>query len=398
MSSLSTLFATMATTTFSASVKTVAGVVALLPENWKTGDFELEFTTAVSKRVSEWWNSYIRLAIRGGFLDYAEAGWLTMLARNVYKVDRITADFAEGGWTGTNASAGVLGPYAAGDLVFVHTTSGKTYRNAESVSFAVGVNAPVDVVADEVGTDSDAAPGDIELQTVVVGLTGTNAAAVLGRDEEEDEPLRARCRLKPASISPNGPRAAYEYVALTPTDTDGGRWDHGVVVNRVWISPWSEDATVEEIIAGPNGAIDPGDVDLVDEATQLNVVPDGVTATVASATNVTVPVTYTVYVRAKSGIEAATTEAACDLAIPRHFRAVPISGDKLPPDDGEADPGFVFVNLLESVIAQAARDLGEGENVQEVVQVVVSLPAADVELAFGEVPVAGTITGTVVQL
>ena len=47
------------------------------------------------------------------------------------------------------------------------------------------------------------------------GVTCSNAAAVLGRDDESDVALRARDLTKLGALSPNGAPGSYEYWALS---------------------------------------------------------------------------------------------------------------------------------------------------------------------------------------
>ena len=65
--------------------------------------------------------------IKSGFLDYAETGWLTLLARYVYGVERVTADFATGEVTLTNSGGGIY-PFAAGELRLQDPTTLKRVR------------------------------------------------------------------------------------------------------------------------------------------------------------------------------------------------------------------------------------------------------------------------------
>lgn len=377
MTSLSDLFSQLKSSNFIQSVKDAAAFVGLLPDDWVEGDHELSIVEAVGDTVELWWNTWVWYAIRGGFLDYAEGFWLTLLARNVFFVDRILATLATGAWTGTNATGGNIGPFNPDDLVFVCLDTGKTYRNSGVVTFTPGVNAPIAIVAVELGSGSNAAPTRVVLQTTVLGLSGTNAIAITARDDEPDPALRARCRLKVASLSPNGPGAAYEYVCLTPSF-------HGVTVNRVKVSKSSLTGTVDILIANPGGPVSsslPDDVGAVDAAVHANVTPDSVTSTVTSATGHSIAVTWQGWAKAKSGIDPTAALANARAALTLAFSEFPIGGDEITPGSG-----YVYVNILESIIRAA---------IPELFQVVVTAPATNEAIGASEVPVLGVPTGVV---
>lgn len=381
MASLRDLVSPVTADAIRTSIYSVLTGLGLNPTAWKAGDPEAAIVWGVSSVTAELWNSYGTPAIASGFLDYATGKWLKSRASQGYGVEFIPAAFAAGEWTGTNSTGATLGPYAPGDLVFVHTTKGKTYRNTETVSFLAGVPLVIDIEANEVGTDSDAAPGTIELQTVVLGLSGTNAVSVLGQDDEEDADLRARCRLKLGALSPNGSRSAYEYVALTPTDPSG-RWDHGVTVIKTKVSPTSETAEVEVLLAGPDGALTAPEVTAVDLAIQTTVVPEAVTCTVASATALLVPVTFEVFL--PTGLSDEEVETLVGDALSDLFRDLKIGGSVLP----SGPTGYVFRNVIEAAILRA---------VPGALQVEVTAPAADVALDAAEVAVLSTVTPTITR-
>lgn len=379
MATLKDLITPLTTEAVKVSIYSVLTGLGLRPSEWKAGDPEAAIVWSVSSVTATLWNTYGTPAIASGFLDYATGKWLRARAKQGFGVDYIPAQFAAGEWTGTNAGLSTAGPYAPGDLVFAHNTSGKTYRNTSTVSFLSGVPLVIPIQAVEVGTASDAAPGTIVLQTVVLGLSGSNAASVLGQDDEEDEALRARCRLKLGALSPNGSKSAYQYVALTPTDPNG-RWNHGVNVTRCKVTPNATNGTVSVLLAGPNGALTNDEVEAVDLAIQTTVVPEAITCTVTSATALVVPITYTLYV--PTGLTTGEVQALVADALADFFRDIPIGGTVLP-----SIPGQIYRNVIESTILRS---------VPGALQVTVAAPATDQLMAGTQVAVLGTITPTVV--
>lgn len=381
MGRLRDLLGPLTTEETKASIYAVLTVLGVRPAEWRPGDPEAAIVHSVAATVATLWTRWVTPVIGSGFLDWAIGPGLQATAKQVYNVDFIPAAFASGEWTGTNAGISTAGPFAPGDLVFAHSTSGKTYRNTSTVSFLPATPLTIPIEAVERGTASDAAPGAIVLQTVVLGLTGSNALSVLGQDDEEPSRLRNRCRLKLGALSPNGSASAYEYVALTPTDPNG-RWDHGVTVTRAKVSSDSSTATVSVLLAGNAGALTGGEVTAVNLAIQTTVVPEAITCTVASATGVAIPVTYTLYVLTTAGYSAPEVEALVDDALVTLFRALTIGGTVLP-----GEPGRVYRNVIEAAILGA---------VPGSLEVTLVAPAANVEIASTEVPVLGTITPTVV--
>ena len=133
------------------------------------------------------------------------------------------------------------------------------------------------------------------------------------------------------------------------------------------------------------GLLDDPDTALgaINAAIQQWVVPDGVTANIASATALTVAVTYEVWVRDTIGMTEVQIKAAIDANLSTSISGTPIGGETISPATGK-----LYAAQLTSAI-DAALPLGS------IVNRTMSLPAADVSVGTSEAPVAGTITGTV---
>ena len=69
--------------------------------------------------------------IRSGFLDTAEGDWLTLAAKNVYKVDRIPATFAREKVQLKNTGGGTF-TKAIGEVTVLWEDGRKSYRNADA--------------------------------------------------------------------------------------------------------------------------------------------------------------------------------------------------------------------------------------------------------------------------
>lgn len=317
--------------------------------------------------------------IESGFLDYAQGVWLQkVLAKQVFNVDVPDATYATTTVTLTNSGGGVF-DIDPQDLTFKNSTSGKTYHNTTGGHLAAsGGTLDVTVIADEAGSDSSAGVGEIDtLVTTLLGVTCTNGAVAVGLDQQDPSITRQQCRDKLGSLSPNGPAAAYSYVArnsaLTGIET----------VTRVRVYPTSETGDVLVYVAGPSGAISGGDVTAVQNAINLWAAPLCITPTVLSANPVTFNITYTLWVYKSVNQTTTQIQAAVQAALDTFFSERPIGGDIIPP----ATTGALYQGVIESTIGGVFPD--------KTFRVSVSTPSGDTSLANGDVPQLGTITATV---
>lgn len=317
----------------------------------------------------------------GGFLELAEGDWLTLVAEHVYGVERDLGAFAAGTVTLDNGGGGVYSG-GVGDLI-VSNGDGKTYRNTAAFSIGAletGVEVPIEAVEIGVAGGSTGA-GTIEtLETVLLGVGCTNAAALVGRDEETDEELRIRCRARTGALSPNGPRDAYAYIAQTTLTAD----DEPIGVTRVRTVA-DGDGAVDVYLASDSGAVTAPNVALIQTAINEMAEPLAVTATAISATNKTISVTYEAWVRDTIGLTVDQIETAVEAALDEFFAATPIGGDII---TGEAT-GRVYLSAIEGAIAQAIGD--------DLVRLEVTVPAGDTDIAISEVPIRGTLVVTAIH-
>jgi hypothetical protein len=244
----------------------------------------------------------------------------------------------------------------------------------------------VPIRATEAGTPSTSLPGTIvELETTLLGVTCTNATAVVGRNAELDDDLRLRCTEKLGALSPMGPWDAYAYAARNAVRPDGTN----VGVTRIrqhkdgagGVTTWVTTAS------GPvtGDADDPStDLGIVNEAIQTLAVPLGFTALVAAASPYVLAVTYEVWAYNTSGLTDAQLRTAIGSALSAFATAQPIGGNVI-----ELQPGKVFRNALIAAIASAR---------PEIFRVEITDPADDAELAIFEVLTLGLLTGTVHQV
>jgi phage-related baseplate assembly protein len=350
--------------------------------SWHLGSVIRALVSIFAAVLSPFTDLQVQIA-KSGFLDWAEGLWLDLLAQQVYDTTRIAATFASGSVT-LNNSAGGSYPFSARQFRVVNPTTGKIYVNTASFTLnplQTGLVVPIEAL--ELGSASTSNAGEIDtIETALIGVTVTNPAAVIGFDAETDPALRLRCRLKFGSLSPAGPRDAYEYLART-FDLNGG-----VTVTRTSGVFDSDTGQMTLYIAGPSGPIGGPDVAKVQLQIDLVATPLGFDCTVASVTSVTVNVSSQVSVYSSQNLLNGDVQAAVEAQLTAWMQTLPIGGDYTSPGSG-----FVY---RDSVIGQILQARTVPEASQQIHQVLLFTPAADVPLTAGQVAALGSV-GTIVN-
>ncbi len=323
---------------------------------------------------------------RGGFLDFAQDGpWLNALGEQMFGTTRIEMTFATTPCTFTNTSGNVY-VFINEQVIVQNAVTKKTYKAAAfslAESGAEGDEVTVDVIAIEGGTASNADAGDISvLVTTFDGVTVTNEAAARATDLEPRAAYIARCRLAAGAISPNGAEDAYRYVALSATREDGT----AIGATKVHVLDDDVSGQVTVYVTDGDGNMDAGDVTRIDELITSIVVPHGIDYQgTFEATAVTIPVTYTATALASEGLTEDEIEELVDAALAELFESTvhaPIGGIA----------GFMYASKIRATIEQVRAEPGSP---QPIVDVTLTLPAANVAIADDEVPVLGLVTPTI---
>lgn len=342
---------------------------------WQAGDptralftYEAEFLSTLEEDVLGY--------VASGFLDYASGVWLKVLAQQVYNVDVPAATYATTSVLLTNAGEEDFS-FDPGDILFrSNVDNAITYRSTTGGSLTPGGTLSVDVEATASGSASSVGANELELATALSGVTGTNATAAVGVDEQDESTTRQQCRDKLDALSPNGPRGAYSFVARSRELTGTS------AVSRVRVFSDSDTGDVDVILAGPSGVVSGPDVALVEAAILKWATPQCITPNVVSATAVSVPVSYQLWIYAGANKTSAEIQADIAAALAAMFARRPIGGDIISP----ATTGKLYKSLIESTIREVF---------PEAFRVAVSLPAADVDLTNTQVAVLGTVTPTI---
>ncbi len=263
--------------------------------------------------------------VRAGFLETATAGWLTLLAYYVYGVERIDATFATGQVQVTNSGAGIYDPVPARSFNVINASTGKAYTNVNAFALNPGDVLLIDVVAIELGADSNATPVTVtRLETSLPGVTVTNPAAIVGEDAEKDPDLRQRCKDKLGILSGKGPRGAYAFAIRSAKRADGSSVD----VNRYFISPSSSTGIVTIYVASPSGAPTLSDFPFIVDSIETYARPDTVTVDLQAATPIAFSRTLDVWARVTDGVTSSAISDAVSAALLDLITNYPISGLK----------------------------------------------------------------------
>lgn len=300
-------------------------------DKWRPGGSLSVMLTVIATVYSQF-TVLMAQAIGSGFLETASGGWLTLLAYYVYGVTRPPATFASGAITLTNT--GGVQNYGIGQVVFKDSTSGQTYTNTQAVSLGPNASQTVTIQCTTAGAAGSAPPGEIDtLVTQMLGVTVSNAAAVVGQDALDDPSLRILCQNKLGALSVRGPRSAYAYAISVAVNAVTGA---PVNINRQSISRSSHTGTVTIVVASPAGVPDPNDVTGVENSIEQGVPnlsppfsgarPDCVTVDVSAATGVNYTPTLTVYALAAPGLASSDVATQVAAAITSYLSTYPVGG------------------------------------------------------------------------
>ena len=305
------------------------------------------------------WTVVLVAFVRSSFLETAEGGWLDLLGVNMYGVTRRAAAFAVGDVTLTNSGASVYS-FEIGEVRLLHATTGKAYTNTEAFDLNPGDVVDVQFQAVEIGIASSAAPNTItELETFLLGVTCTNALAIVGVDKETDADYRAHCKESLAAKSPNGPRDAYSFAVREAKLTSGSP----TTVNRWKVSRSSSTGVVTVTLATASGAPTSEEITAVTTSIESIAGPNVGTLDVQSATTQTITRTLTIWARREDGVDAAGISALVNTEIVKLGATYPVGGLPKPP----SSTGYFWADQLKLAASRAHASIfevdGEGVDV-----------------------------------
>lgn len=332
--------------------------------NWLAGGVERTFVEAIAFVLADYAGPLASLIASWGFLSAAEGDALTLLAAANFETARVPASAAE--WTVELEDAASAGPFTitVGQL-HAQAPDGSLYTNNTGGTLALDGTLSLTFRAQEAGTGPNAGP----ISSLVTPLPGvainSSVLTASGVDEESDTELRARAVAKWGTLGAGSTKPAFEFRAKGAATN----------VRRVLVVEDSPTpGSVKVFLARQDGTATTDDVNAVNTALQADAVrPLCVQVDADPAVEVAVAVTATV--RIASGKQAAAAAAVNGL-LQALLRGLPIG-------DGGAQSKVFLAELVEVLMGlDGARNA------------VVTLPAADVSLALGEVATLGAVNIT----
>jgi hypothetical protein len=297
-------------------------IAAGVPANkWVAGGVFSTILTAAAAVLSMR-STTIGTIVSGFFLPLATGASLQLLALYVYGVTPPLAAPATGTLTLTNSGGGVYS-YGIGEFTALNSSTQQTYTNTAPFTLNALATLDIPIACTVAGTIGNANPTAVDtLVTSLLGVTCSNAIAVVGQDALGDAALRQLCLDSLGVRSVRGPRSAYAYairvatnpVTGAPVDIDG----------RFTVSPSSHTGVITIYVSSPSGAADPNDVIGVQNSIEALARPEGVTVNVFGAVPVNYSPTMTVWILAPVGTSSESVQAAVDTAITSYISTVPI--------------------------------------------------------------------------
>jgi uncharacterized phage protein gp47/JayE len=354
---------------------------------------------------------------QGGYASYAAlmtdpsgapiTVWMDLISTNMYNVFRNPATAAAGPVPYTNTSATSY-PYSPNSpLKFqnpIAPNATYTSTGTGTVSGSSTGTIPVQADAAFVGTAGSAGVGTtLILLTPKSGVTiGPQAVSLVGATAESNTALLTRGQAKLGTLSslsqlaaitgtttpvppaPGGSGQAYYFVATTipQASVASAVWPYAVTARITRVSVLAIGGGIVDVyIANSSGTPSAGDVAAVNAAVQALCVPQAVQAIVTGATNLTIAVTYTVYVTATSSLSPNTIQSNISNALSAYFASLPIGGVII------NGTGIVPLDAIVATILNANAGT---------VDLQVALPTTDLSVGPSLVPVLGTVTASVV--
>ena len=294
----------------------------------------------INATIASDYSSTVAFLAQGGYASLAAlmvdgngnpiTTWMDLRGQDQYGLVRIPASFASGTVPVFN-STGTTYPYAPNNpLHFQNPISGATYTSSGTGNIAPGGNAP-SVNADVAGSPSTTGAGiTLVMTTPLNGVTVSPlTTSLVGTDAESNNAYLIRCQGLLANISPNGAAQAYSYlVGSIAQGTPSSVYPYAVsaALTRVGVSTSPGTGYVIVTCANAAGAPPAGDVTVANAVIQSQCVPLGVLALVQGATNSTVNVAYTVFVKTSSGLTSAQITTNIADALANLFATFPIGG------------------------------------------------------------------------
>lgn len=151
-------------------------------DDWNSGSTSRSLLEADADALQKLWAAVASIAA-GGYLDSAKGGWLDLLAKSQYQLDRIPSEFTKGLMTLTlNPALG--GPYTITTGALIVSDGTHTYRNSNTAPVVINAASPkasIEFTAESPGAGYnilsgaiDTASNPTQAKTPLVGLSISN--------------------------------------------------------------------------------------------------------------------------------------------------------------------------------------------------------------------------------
>jgi hypothetical protein len=277
--SISTLFTVETASKIYATGLEIMAALGLPVTSWRADDPTRALAKFVANILS-YRDLETQQFIRAGFLRTATGAWKTLVASEMYGVDRDPATYATSSLLLTNTGGGYF-EREAGDCTFKSGTGEVTYHNVDDfiLTSGPGTTVTIDVVCDVEGSAGNAAANAIDtIVSKLLEVEVTTSTQAVGQDEQSDDSLEDECLDSLGALSPNGPPDAYNSVVKNEERT--GVSD----ITRAWTVADSATGHVTVYVAGASGAVAGASVTAAQTAVELWATPGCITPTVANAT------------------------------------------------------------------------------------------------------------------
>ena len=355
---------------------------------------------------------------RPGFLSALGLGWFGVeRGAQTYATSFVTVQ-NDGDSPATFAPGQITAEASGidGTPVYVNTPDASLYTGFNStITIGAGQSAVLPFEAQQIGSASSAGVNEIDvIVTQTYGtLSATASTLAIGQERQPRLDYIAECEIAGDKLAPGGPTQSYRFAMRRARDGSVLQRYNGsgpVSITSAQITIDSATGIVNAYFADIDGAADAVDVRSANDNIQgvvdgvitdpLGIVPDCVTYTGIAAINTTVAVTYSARIKASAvsgGASAGTYTSGGSPPAPiaAIFQSVADAlGAYLPalgPGALEQDSGGngkVYTADLQDVAKESATGL---------YGVAVTTPGTSTTaITLGHVPIAGTISGTLV--
>ena len=336
----------------------IAQAVGLPVTSWRVGD-PTRSLYSFQARVLDLLENVASLTARSAFLRTSTDDWATIIAAEVYGVERVEARASTPTVTIDNTQGAVY-EIGVGEIRFRSIATNATFTNTSPVSIgSLESGITIQLTAETPGLAGTVNVNDIDdIITTYLGLEIVSSTASTGADRQSLESLITQCRASLSQLSPFGPSDIYEFVARDPALT--GVSD----VNRASSTNDSTTGDVNVYVASVSGPVSIDSLAAVEQAL----------------------------------LKYATAPTATPHALQSEAVPINVTASLTPPQEGASE---IFANRYEAILNETAHAslISRSkiiamlhETFPDVTTLTLTVPAADIQLEEQQVPTIGDVS------